>query len=57
MNDCYTVVICEDAYFKGSSVRGRSYEHRDSRIIGVEGSPMLAIRVAHVFVPNAVFAG
>ncbi len=56
MNDRCTVFICDDAHLKGSSVRGRSDEHGDCRIVGVKGSPLLAIRVVHVFVSNAVLA-
>ena len=57
MDDRCTVLIGDYAYLKGSSVPGWSDEHRDCRIIGVEGAPLLAICMVHVFVSDAVTAG
>ena len=52
----HTVVVVDDTDFKGVARPGWSNEHRDRRVVGHEGSPVVSECVSHVFVVDAVLS-
>jgi hypothetical protein len=48
VNDRYTVGVGDHPNFKRARVCRRADEHRHTRIVGFEGSPVMAYRVQHV---------
>lgn len=57
MDDCRAIVVSGNADLQRRAAPRRSDEHDDVRIVGVEGSPMVSVRVMHVVVWDAVLAG
>ena len=56
MNDRDAISVIDDTDFQGLSIRGRSNEHRDVGIIGLEASPVVSECVEHVVIGNTVLA-
>lgn len=50
MDDRDAISVIDDTDFSRLSSRGRSNEHRDVRIIGLESSPVVSECVEHVVV-------
>jgi hypothetical protein len=57
VDDRNAVIIIHDTDFQRLSVRGRSNEHRDVGIIGLESSPVVSECVEHVVIGDTVLAG
>jgi hypothetical protein len=57
VDDRDAIGIVDDADFQRLSVRGRSDEHRDVGIIGLEASPVVSECVKHVVIGDTVLAG
>ena len=56
MNDRDAISVIDDTDFQRLSIRGRSNEHRDVRIIGLEASPVVSECMQHVVIGNTVLA-
>ena len=57
MDDRDTIGVIDDADLQRLAVRGRSDEHRDVGIVGLEASPVVSQRMEHVVVGDTVLAG
>ena len=57
MDDRDAVGVIDDADLQGLTVRGRSDEHRDVGIVGLEASPVVSQCMEHVVVGDTVLAG
>jgi hypothetical protein len=57
MDDRNTIGVVDNADLQRLTVRGRSDEHRDVGIIGVESSPVVSQRMEHVVIGDTVLAG
>jgi hypothetical protein len=57
VDDRNAVIIIDDTDFQRLSVRGRSNEHRDVGVIGLESSPVVSECVEHVVIGDTVLAG
>ena len=57
MDDRDAISIIDDTDFQRLSIRGRSNEHRDVGIIGLESSPVVSECVEHVVIGDTVLAG
>ena len=57
MDDRDASSVIDDADFQRLSIRGRSDEHRDVGIIGLESSPVVSECVEHVVIGDTVLAG
>ena len=57
MDDRNAVSIIDDTDFQRLSTSGRSNEHRDVGIIGLESSPVVSGCVEHVVIGDTVLAG
>ena len=57
MDDRLTMFVGHDTDLEGLSVLPRSDEHRELGVVGCESSPVMSIRVQHVFVSDTVLAG
>jgi len=57
VDDRDPIGIIDDTYFQRFAVRGRSDEHRDVGIIGLEASPVVSECVKHVVIGDIVLAG
>jgi hypothetical protein len=49
--------VIDDADLQGLAVRGRSDQHRDVEIVGLEASPVVSQCVEHVVIGDTVLAG
>lgn len=54
MDHCHTVVVVHDTDLERVSRPGWSNEHRDRRVVGLEGSPVVSECVGHVVVVDVV---
>jgi hypothetical protein len=57
VDDSHSCIIVDYANFEGLARSGRADEHRDLRIVGLEGSPVVSNCMQHVIVSDAVLAG
>ena len=57
MDDRNAVGIIDNTNLQRLTVRGRSDEHRDVGIIGLESSPVVSQCVEHVVIGDTVLAG
>jgi hypothetical protein len=57
MDDRNTVGVIDDTNFQRLTVRGRSDEHRDVGIVGLEASPVVSQCMEHVVIGDTVLAG
>ena len=57
MNDRNAIGIIDDTNLQRLTVRGRSNEHRDVRIVGLESSPVVSKCMEHVVIGDTVLAG
>ena len=57
MDDRDAISIIDDTDLQRLSVRGRSNEHRDVGIVGLESSPVVSECVEHVVIGDTVLAG
>lgn len=57
MDDRGPVVVNHDANLDGGAGTGWADEHRDGRVVSLEGSPVMAHSVQHVLVGDTVLAG
>jgi hypothetical protein len=57
MDDRNAVGVIDDTNLQRLTVRGRSDEHRDVGIIGLESSPVVSECVEHVVIGDTVLAG
>lgn len=57
MDDRNAVGIIDNANLQRLTVRGRSDEHRDVGIVGLEASPVVSQCVEHVVIGDTVLAG
>jgi hypothetical protein len=56
MDDRNAIGIIDDTNLQRLAVRGRSDEHRDVGIIGLEASPVVSQCVEHVVIGDTVLA-
>ena len=57
MDDRDTIGVIDDADLQRLAVRGRSDEHRDVGIVGLEASPVVSQCMEHVVIGDTVLAG
>ena len=57
MNDRDAIGIIDNTNFQRLTLRGRSDEHRDVGIVGLEASPVVSECVEHVVIGDTVLAG
>jgi hypothetical protein len=57
MDDRDTIGVVDNADLQRLTARGRSDEHRDVGIIGVESSPVVSQCMEHVVIGDTVLAG
>ena len=57
MDDCGAIGIIDNANLQRLTVRRRSDEHRDGRIIRLEASPVVSECMEHVVIGDTVLAG
>ncbi len=57
MDDRDTIGVIDDADLQRLAVGGRSDEHRDVGIVGLETSPVVSECMEHVVVGDTVLAG
>jgi hypothetical protein len=57
MDDRDAIGIIDDADLQGLAVRGRSDEHRDVGIVGLEAAQVVSQCVEHVVIGDTVLAG
>ena len=57
MDDYDAVGVIDDADLQGFTARGRSDEHCDVCIVGLEASPVVSQRMEHVVIGDTVLAG
>jgi hypothetical protein len=57
MDDCDAVGIIDNTNLQRLTGRGRSDEHRDGRVIGLEASPVVSQCMEHVVLGDTVRAG
>jgi hypothetical protein len=57
MDDRDAIGIIDDADLQRLAVRGRSDEHGDVGIVGLEASPVVSQCVEHVVIGDTVLAG
>ncbi len=57
MDDRDAIGVIDDADFQRLAVRGRSDEHRDVGIVGLEASPVVSQCMEHVVIGDTVLAG
>ncbi len=56
MDDRDAIGVIDDADLQGLAVRGRSDEHRDVGIVGLEASPVVSECMEHVVIGDTVLA-
>jgi hypothetical protein len=57
MDDRNAVGVIDDTNLQRLTVRGRSDEHRDVGIVGLEASPVVSQCMEHVVIGDTVLAG
>jgi hypothetical protein len=57
MDDRDAIGIIDDADLQRLAARGRSDEHRDVGIVGLEASPVVSQCMEHVVIGDTVLAG
>jgi hypothetical protein len=57
MNDRDAIGIIDNTNLQRLAVRGRSDEHRDVGIVGLEAAPVVSQCVEHVVIGDTVLAG
>jgi hypothetical protein len=57
MDDRNTIGVIDDTNLQGLAVRGRSDEHGDVGIVGLEASPVVSQCMEHVVIGDTVLAG
>jgi len=57
MDDRDAVGVVDDADLQGLAARGRSDEHGDVGIVGLEASPVVSQCMEHVVIGDTVLAG
>ena len=55
-DDRDAISVIDDTDFQRLSIRGRSNEHRDVGIVGLEASPVVSECVEHVVIGDTVLA-
>jgi hypothetical protein len=57
VDDGHTLVVLDDTNLQRFAVAGRPDEHRDRRVVGLKGSPVMSNCVDHVVVVDIVLSG
>jgi hypothetical protein len=57
MDDRDAIGVIDNADFQRLAVRGRSDEHRDVGIVGLEASPVVSQCMEHVVIGDTVLSG
>jgi len=57
VDDGHALVVFHDTNLQRFAVTGRPDEHRDRRVVGLKGSPVMSNCMDHVVVVDAVLSG